>query len=207
MEPLTLFALLLLGGGVAARAMTGTTAKGKRMPAQKLKTGEWIPGDLPYVEKPPKVPTMEDVRKALRAVAGQFGQETAEWVERIWRKETNHFRSGFAKTCGAGMHPWTGSYPWLWGDARRLWDTMPGFRPIGWTYMVEGGTKYKRAYLVFENPTDFAMTLATIITARAQQYGSLKMGAGSWYSKTPSAMASYANAAEKIIPKITRGKA
>lgn len=201
MDPLTLLALGLLGGGM----LLSQQGKGKSVgKGGKEAGGSNIPADLPQVSGPSRIPTMEDVRSALRIVAQHFGTETAEWVERIWRKETAHFRQGFAKTNGAGMHAWANTYPWGWGDARHLWDRFPQYRPIGWTYMTEGGTKLKRAYLVFETPTAFALTLATILRARAAKYGSLRLAAGSWYSKDPAAMASYASDAAKIIPKITR---
>ncbi len=166
-------------------------------------SGESIPVDLPLVESKPceraDVPSgREAILSALRLVGSVYGEETARWVERIWRKETANFRAGFTSTCSAGMHPWAPRYPWGWRVAAGLWEAKPECRPIGYTLLAEGGTKRKRAYLVFPNPVAFAMTLAHILTARAKKLGSMERAAGSWYSFHPDEALRYARDAKRI---------
>jgi hypothetical protein len=155
------------------------------------------PKDLTPVDTRPceKIDTpagQKAVMSALAGVAEAYGNEIAVWVELVWRKETGNFKSGFTTTCGAGMHPWAPKYPWGWRDAKTLWDEHPEYRPIGYRTLTEGGTKRARVYLVFPNPTAFAMTLAHIITTRYAMYGDLRRAVGSWYSKNEKEARKYA---------------
>ena len=156
-----------------------------------------VPTDLPNVGRKTRA-TKEDARRALHMVAAVFGVELARWVERVWRKETGHFKHGFRETCGAGMHPWAKTYPWGWRQLRGLWDRKPGYRPIGYLVLVEGGTKRPRPYLVFPHAEAFAMSLAWLIWIRSKEYKSIRWAVGSWYSREAELALQYARDAERI---------
>jgi hypothetical protein len=198
MDPATMLAMVLIGGG-----WFFGRGKEKAIMGKGTKGGVPVPVDLPEVQGIGA--TEAQAREAIRAVRAQYGQEIAEWVERLWRKESNHFRSGeFKATGGAGMHPWAASYPWGWDSLRPLWDAQPALRPIGYTLKVEGGTGKARPYLVFRSPYHFALNIAYLIAKRFKAYGDWHKAVGQWYSTDPVQMAKYGREAGQITPRFAR---
>ena len=199
MDPATMLALVLIGGGwLLAGQKKGKTLMGKG----ETKGGVPVPVDLPEV--PGIGATEAQAREAIRAIRTQYGQ-VAEWVERLWRKESAHFTSGeFRATGGAGMHPWKSTYPWGWDSLRPLWDAHPHLRPIGYTFRVEGGTRKVRPYLVFRSPYHFALNIAYLIAKRYRTYGDWYRAVGQWYSTDPQQAVKYGREAGRITPRFAR---
>ncbi len=74
------------------------------------------------------------IYKALEAVDSAFDSDMTISIERLYRNETNHFRSGnFLKTLSPGMQ--TGRkqivLPFGWPSCNPLWQKCPYYAPIG----------------------------------------------------------------------------
>jgi hypothetical protein len=141
--------------------------------------------DIPYVKlDQPRIDYEKTIRAGMDAVKARYGISIAQSVERIFRLETNHFRSGGWKaTLAPGMHPFAKKQPYNWSSLRAFWDATPAARPIGVDTLTEGGTNLKRDYLVFNNIGGF-LTLAEVMKIRGNN-------PGTWYSTDPTKISQY----------------
>jgi len=144
-------------------------------------------------EKVTGVPSNLDLKSPVKlqqvfnSIKNNFGSEIAKNVERIYRLETDNFKSGqYLRTGSAGMLAFSDSFPYGWNSLSSIWTQYPQHAPIGYARygkMVNG--KYKiYKYLAFPSVAGFA-ALARILKMRGNN-------AASWYSTNPQQQAQYA---------------
>ena len=133
------------------------------------------------------------IEEAFKRILDEYGEHTAKTVERMFRKETNHFKSiGYKLTAGAGMEAVSKKFPYGWTSMRNIWLTNPDIMPIGLKHMTDSGGR-SVDFIVFPNLYAGLKTMAEF----------LKSGrtAGSWYSRKPDAAAKYEADLLKIVPR------
>lgn len=136
----------------------------------------------------------EDVKSALAEIVSRYGVETARNVERIYRKETAHFKSKqFALTNSPGMEVHATAYPYGWTSMRTTWDHSPWIAPIGSIVMTENNTGRKKEFLKFRDPLAAMISLAEYLK---------KYPPGRWYSTDPTEQARYTSELLAIRPRI-----
>lgn len=104
-----------------------TTTVDKKLPAPKP----------PQPPSKPQSYTAQDAKVALTKVYDQEGEATATTVERIYRLETNHFKSKQFKLTGTGgmeSHAKTNPYGWY----KPFFTANPQYTPLGTTGLFEG---------------------------------------------------------------------
>lgn len=137
-----------------------------------------------------RIPADEEIKKVLAEIANVYGQDTARNVEKVYRAETNHFKSGQYKKSGSpGMLKHATDFPYGWTVANNLWQNA-AFRPIGDTTFNVGGKDF--TYLVFPDFKSAAFTLAEFI----REYGPLR-----WNSLDATAQAKYKILLDSIMPR------
>ena len=160
---------------------SGSSSAPRGVPGTKAPGGEYIPADLPEMTASRGF-TENDAAAAIRAVWQAWGREIARVLEKTWRQETTHWRSGeYQSTGGAGWHPWEPTFPWYWGDLKKFWSEHPEHRPIGYYWKKEGQSGTMRVYLAFKSPTAFAMSFAALVAARMKRYNINELEAAATY--------------------------
>ena len=143
---------------------------------------------------------LDSFEKAIEKVKRLYGLSIAKNIERIYRLETDNFKSKqFLLTYSAGMedHSKDNSFPYGW-HIGGFWNTSEGrkYAPIGTEIVKENegllkdGGKYKR-FLKFKNVESAVMTLAEFLRI----YGN---NAGRWFSTEPDKQTAYNNTLLKI---------
>ena len=134
-----------------------------------------------------KIMTEKD---ALKRIYDEYGLETARNVERMFRLETNHFKSkGYQLTNGAGMEAVMKNFPFGWSkkyflgvdysnDLVHMTDS--GGRSV---YFIKFGTTY-----------DGMKVIANWLQSHR---------VGNWYSLDPNKQKEYETKISKINPIIT----
>ena len=170
------------GSGSDSRRESGSKGgSGSGVPGTKAPGGEYIPADLPEMTASRGF-TENDAARAIHAVALTWGREIAQALEKTWRQETTHWRSGeYQSTGGAGWHPWEPTFPWYWGDLKKFWSENPECRPIGYYWKKEGQSGTRRVYLAFKSPITFAMSFAALVRARKKRYNINALEAAATY--------------------------
>ena len=74
--------------------------------------------------------TEDDGKQALKAIYNKYGKDMAIIIERMYRDETAHFKSGQYKACGTGGMEAFGSAPYYGWDSS-FFEANPEFHPIG----------------------------------------------------------------------------
>lgn len=74
--------------------------------------------------------TENDGKEALKVIYDKYGKDMAIIIERMYRDETRHFKSGQYKACGTGGMEVFGSAPYYGWD-KNFFETNPEFQPIG----------------------------------------------------------------------------
>ena len=114
-----------------------------------------------------------------------YGKAIAQNVERIYRWETAHFKSGqYLATGSAGMTTNRTSFPWGWSSLKDLWTNRPDLAPIGRVAFVKDGKTYN--YLAFSGAGGF-VALAQIMALRGNN-------PGRWNSSNQAQIDKYNNA-------------
>jgi hypothetical protein len=134
-------------------------------------------------------------KNALKQASQTFPKEIIENIERIYRKETGHFKSNqFKKTYSPGMEKFSDKYPYGWNSLdNALWKNYPELKPVGFYPFTENGTGKTKYFIKF--PTMYAaiMTVGTFLTLHNNKMGR-------WYSLKPESQAKYTAEAMKIKP-------
>lgn len=79
------------------------------------------------------------IRGALNDVATKYGINTAKVVEKMYRIETNHFKSKqFLNTYSAGMEKHREKFPYGWFSMAKLWTENETLAPNGFYEIREG---------------------------------------------------------------------
>lgn len=136
--------------------------------------------------------------KNLQRLLKVFSPEIVKNVERIYRLETAHFKSGqFKGTYSPGMEAFGEQYPYGWKTMNRdFWSQFPQYKPIGKKSFTEGGTGKKKEFLIF--PTLFAamITLADFLERHNNN-------PGRWYSLNKEAQTRYNKNIYNVSAKLT----
>lgn len=140
---------------------------------------------------------------ALKVVAEKFGIEQAKEVERVFRNETKHFKSGgFEKTLSPGMEAFGETSPWGWKVAIGYWLVNTKYAPTEIIPLVENSSgmmesRGERKFLKFASLEASMMTVAYILHSRGGD-------GGSWFSVTDAAQRlKYNDYLKQIIPHFT----
>lgn len=142
---------------------------------------------------------MHDIKfkLAARKLLKKYPRSIVENVERIYRLETNHFKSGqYKKTYSPGMEMHSDNYPYGWTGSLKLWSKNPHYKPIGFVTMREGGTNIPKTFLKFASLEAAMFTLADYLS----RYNN---NPGRWYSLNQSAQERYLRSINKITPHYT----
>lgn len=134
------------------------------------------------------------LRAGLERVMLDFGVPVAENVERIYRLETDNFKSGqFRKTNTAGMHAFNASFPFGWSlaaDGLTPNDFLP-------TIAMEENAGGSFQWVVFRNLGEAVHFLGYFLN----KYNN---NAGRWKSTEPDQQRAYIDRLSGIAPKIVR---
>ena len=126
----------------------------------------------------------EDAKLGILAVKNKYGVEMAKTVEKMFRHETSHFKSGqYKKTGTPGMTAmnWGSNVP---KTPTITFNTNP---------KLDSANRTQISFIVW-NPYDASLFLADYITRHKGNFGR-------WFSTIPSKQISYAIAVNKIIPR------
>lgn len=104
-------------------------------------------------------------KRNLKFIDSNFGSEIAKNIERMYRLETNHFKSGqFKHTFSPGMESFGKSYPYGWNTmARIFWDANPQHRPVGFYKGKETQTGITKIFLKFPTLKSAMLTVAMFL--------------------------------------------
>ncbi len=142
-----------------------------------------------------------DIKSALKKVSNKYGADFAKQVERLFRKETYHFKSGqFLKTLSPGMEI-SGSaaskvFPFGWSLNEFLQGYNPMLKSKFYTHtMNENGTGKSKTFVGFPDLETSMMFVAWMIkNKRGGRFGY-------WYSKNESSAIAYESALTQIIAR------
>jgi hypothetical protein len=144
--------------------------------------------------KPNRTPTTEEIQKAFNKAISLFGLSIAREAERVYRKETNHFKSGqFAASLSPGQEATRANYPYGWNS--KFWQENPHLKPVGVISMKENiglsllpnaNPQSKAAKMYVSYPTFEAALLYLCDTLRRRG----GMG-GAWYALEKNAQKLY----------------
>ena len=129
----------------------------------------------------------------LKKVKNRYGENIAKNVEKMYRLETNHFKSGqFKGTYSPGMEKFGNNYPYGWNTiAKIFWDIYPINQPVGFWSGKEGKTGKQKTFLKFPSLQSAVFTLAEFL----KHYGN---NPGRWYSLNKDSQTRYNNSISKI---------
>ncbi len=145
--------------------------------------------------------TDQDIINALIVVAKKYGKGLASTIERIFRNETAHFKSGgFLKTLSPGMEAFADSFPYGWSTPAKFWEESPTYSPKGLEIERENSSamlksRGDRKFIVFPTIEASMMTVAYIIHTRGGN-------GGAWFSvSNEEAQKKYNAILSGIIPR------
>ncbi len=150
---------------------------------------------------------IEDAKAGLRAVYKKYGATMAQTVEKMYRFETNHFKSKqFKETGTPGMEAHGAAPCYGWGGAE-FYKKNPEFKPEGTTGMYEGKglsekggnkqvTDKQKAFIVMPSVEAGMMYLADYITRNGGNYAR-------WFSTDKKKQEIYRQNLDGIIPRFT----
>lgn len=149
-----------------------------------------------------KVKSIMDYNKefsdGLRALkkAG-YTKEQLQYLEKIYRLETNHFKSGqFKGTFSPGMEKFDDTFPYGWNTINKVvWSSVPAAKPIGFLPYTENGTGKTKYFLKFPSLLAAMTTVAGFI----KYYNT----PARWYSTKADAQARYLSSLNKIKTPLT----
>ena len=129
----------------------------------------------------------------LRIIKNKFGNDIAKNLERLYRLETNHFKSGqFRHTYSPGMESFGTKYPFGWKTiASIFWNSTTLARPVGFYSGTEGKTGKTKTFLKFPSLLAAMLTVATFL----KHYDN---NPGRWYSTNLESQQRYNNSINKI---------
>jgi hypothetical protein len=176
--------LVIVGALIVVFLLVSNSAKASKVPVNVApKTTNFTP------------PTEEEIKDTLNNIARDNGIDMAKTVERIYRLETGHFKSGqFLSTGSPGMLMHNIDFPYGWNVCKQLWTNNENFAPVGNVDFTVGGKKY--TYLVFPTFNAAAMSLVEYLK---------KYRPGRWFSKDDLGASNYEAKLNDITPKYVNG--
>ncbi len=143
-----------------------------------------------------------EITRCLKLVADKYGIEFAKTIERLFRNETAHFKSGgFQKTFSAGMEAFGAAFPYGWSSLSDFWITNRQYAPAGIIKQRENtsamlASRGERSFIKFPNLEASMMSVAFLIAKRGGE-------GGSWFSLFDKKLKEkYNTELLKIIPRI-----
>lgn len=139
---------------------------------------------------------MVDIINAFTKAKKEFGIHIAQDAERIYRLETNHFKSGqFKNTYSPGMEVGKGktTYPYGWTSLKPFWDKFPQYKPNHLYTTPENQTGITKTFIGFPSLEAAVMTLCYFLTYRKAE---------SWYALDLEKQKYYRDILNKINPQI-----
>lgn len=130
----------LIGAGLALALLFSKKSNAQSSAGSQNNTSNVFEANL-YNAKGEKLPFVASnktfnesmAKNALLKIKNLYGLEIAQNVERIYRLETNHFRSlQFFRTYTAGMLSFSAKYPYGWTSFKPLWDANTNMAPTGY---------------------------------------------------------------------------
>jgi hypothetical protein len=151
----------------------------------------------------------QDIISAIQAIAALYGRERAMWIERLFREETAHFKSGnFLNTFSPGMEVGRDHnntpimiLPYGWGRLSPYWTQNPEYAPSGTMNEVENTSamaksKGERIFIKFPDIMASMMSVAFLISLRGGNIGA-------WNTTDPAGQLRYQNLLSQIVPRFT----
>lgn len=145
--------------------------------------------------------TDQEQIEAFRPVVATFPVPVPQGTEKIYRLETNHFRSGnYAVTFGAGMEAVPGqlTFPWGWPSLATFWEAHPEYCPTGIMHQTDNNSALSasrgvRPFLIFPSAEAGYMTVATFLEIHGSD-------PGRWFSLDVNSEKKYDEEIEGIVP-------
>jgi hypothetical protein len=118
------------------------------------------------------------ISHSFKKFSGIYPNEVLQNAERIYRLETNNFKSySFGETHGAGVEAFSNNYPYGWNSIKKFWDKFPLYKPHkiiaskeNIQKEIEGSGKIKR-FIVFPSLEAGIATICEILISRQNDVG------------------------------------
>jgi hypothetical protein len=132
------------------------------------------------------------IKQSFQKAKSHYSDDIVRNAERIYRLETNHFKSGqFQGSGSAGMEKAADSFPYGWNSLKTFWNENLAYRPIGFKPYTESGTGKTKYFLNFPTIEGGVMTVCEVLKLRGNN-------AGAWYSTDATKQAQYNNSLKLI---------
>ncbi|WP_433810295.1 M23 family metallopeptidase [Flavobacterium johnsoniae] len=148
----------------------------------------------------------EDARMALLKVYKEYGEKTAIIVEKMYRLETDHFKSEQYQYCGTGGMEVFGKAPYYGWDSSTF-KQHPEYTPVGtWSAMENEGLDSKGGNAQQKDKPKNFVKLPSVLAGmiyKADYINRYDGNYASWYNKSNSeAQEKYRESLKGIIPRI-----
>ncbi len=148
---------------------------------------------------------LEDAKSGLRKIFDDHGREMAIIIERMYRWETSHFKSGQYKLTGTPGMEASGPAPYYGWDST-FFSSYPEYTPMGLIYMMEGrglsgvggnpqDTENAKRFVVFPSVEGAMKYLANFIIRYNGNYAR-------WFSIQASRQRLYRQKLNGVVPRI-----
>ena len=145
---------------------------------------------------------MDKNLEGLLKVQELYGKDFAQRLEKLYRNETAHFKSGnFAITHAPGMEAFGNDTPYGWIQLTEYWKINPQYAPTHLHSQIENtsalatASKKPKRFLVFPSVEASMMSVSYLIKLRGSNFGT-------WFSKNPKAIADYNLILNSIKPRL-----
>ncbi len=129
--------------------------------------------------------TETEIINALKVVAKDYGKPLAITIERLFRNETAHFKSGgFKQSLSPGMEAVKNTMPYGWSTLEPYWTKEKSYAPIALINQVENNSAMSKSlgvktFIKFPTIEASMMSVAYLIHARGGD-------GGRWFSNQES---------------------
>lgn len=103
---------------------------------------------------------MNDIKEVIKKAIKMFKPGVVKNAEKIFRLETNHFRSGqYLGTFSPGMEKFSALYPYGWKSLKPFWNKFPEYAPFDFLPFIENRTGKTKFFLKFKTLEAAFLTL------------------------------------------------
>ncbi|KAF2328462.1 M23 family metallopeptidase [Flavobacterium nitrogenifigens] len=150
----------------------------------------------------------EDARMALLKIYKEYGEEIAIIVEKMYRLETDHFKSEQYQYCGTGGMEVFGQAPYYGWDSSTF-KKHPEYSPIGtWSAMENKGLDGKGGNAQQKDKPKNFVKLPSVLAGmiyKADYINRYDGNYATWYNKTNlEAQEKYRESLKAIVPRIVK---
>jgi len=126
------------------------------------------------------------IKDAFRSALSKFSEPIVRNCERLYRLETNNFKSNqFLKTFSPGMEKFGNNFPYGWQSLdNALWKSHPLLAPVGALPFCENRTGKTKWFLKFPSAKAAVYTVCTFLQLHNNN-------PGRWYSLSLTSQATY----------------